>query len=325
MSRTDKILLITDSEMRRSAALQRAAALASGTGASLHLCLVDYRPTLAGLKYADASVMKVMVDIYMKTRLDWLQSERAALASAGIRAECSAVWGRPAEDMILAKVQELKPSLLVKDVQSVPALARLFFTPLDWELLRLCPVPVMLVNPQSERLPKRIIATVDPVEAGRGAAELNDRVLQSARELASQCGAALHVVYVFTFDSPPVEGVAGVPVTAYARVRQELRTAHHKAFKRLMDSHKVPEDRRHFIEGPSTEAVIGDFASQHRTDLVVMGTVYRSAIDRFIFGSTAERTLSRLNCDVLALKSKPLMNGLRKRSTGLEPGTNYAS
>jgi universal stress protein E len=325
MGQYRKILLIVDPAMQKTPALTRAAALARKTGALLHLCLVDYSAALAGLGFLDQGAMKVLVDAYMKVRLQWLREICAELRRDGIQAESSAVWGRPAEQMILGKVLELHPELVVKDVHAVPAVARMLHTPLDWQLLRLCPVPVMLVNPRAGAAPQRIIATVDPMEGDRGPAELNDRVLEMALALALQCDAELHAVYAFAFLPLPGDDVVGLVTASYPKLHQQLRDAHRQAFDRLMDKHSVPADRRHFIESATPETAISEFAGLTQTDLVVMGTVYRSGVDRMVFGSTAERTLYRLNCDVLALKPEGFLANLQHWfNATVNPGINYA-
>lgn len=326
MDQFRKILLITNNEMQQSAAFTRAAGLAAKTGASLHLCLVDYSTTLASLRHVDSSLASTLIDTHMKARLAWLQDHCKKLKAAGIKAEYSAVWGKPAEQMILGKVLELKPDLVIKDVHSVHSVSRLFHTPLDWQLLRLCPVPVMLVSSDAEETPKRIIATVDPMESERGPIELNDRVLKTALAMALQCDAELHVLYALALELPSGDNVAGfMPMTEFEKVRRKMREDHTAAFNKLMDQHSVPKDRRHLVEGVNAEGVISEFASAHKTDMIVMGTVYRSGVDRFIFGSTAERTLYRLNCDVLALKPEGFQSSLQKWfNTTASKGVNYS-
>jgi universal stress protein E len=324
MGQYRKILVVTDPAMTDSTAPGRAAGLARQTGASLHLCLVDYRAGIAALRYVDESVLDLARDAYMKPRLQWLEQQCASLAADGIQADYSAVWGHPAEQMILAKVFEQHPDLLIKDAHAGAALMRPFHTPLDWQLLRLCPVPMMLVSPQSAATPRRIIAAVDPMEAERGPAELNDRVLQTALAMAIQCDAELHVLYVFTFLPLVGDDIVGLANIGYPKLHEQLRATHRQAFDRLLDRHSVPADRRHFIEHAFPEAAISEFANQSKTDLVVMGTVYRSGVDRLIFGSTAERTLYRLNCDVLALKPEGFLVNLQHWfNATVNPGVNY--
>ncbi len=324
MGQYRKILVITDPAMTGSAALARAAGLARQTGARLHLCLVDYRAGIAALRLVEDSVMQLARDSFIQRRLHWLHEQCDALARAGLQAESSAVWGHPAEQMVLAKVFEQHPDLLIKDAHAGAALMRPFHTPLDWQLLRLCPVPMMLVSPQSAATPRRIIAAVDPMEVDRGPAELNDRVLQTALAMAIQCDAELHVLYVFTFLPLIGDDIVGLANIGYPKLSEQLRTAHRQAFDRLLDRYSVPADRRHFIEHAFPEAAISEFANQNKTDLVVMGTVYRSGVDRLIFGSTAERTLYRLNCDVLALKPEDFLGNLQHWfNATVNPGVNY--
>jgi universal stress protein E len=326
MSQYEKILLITQPDMQESAALTRATALAYKSGAVLHLCLIDYSPTLAGLRHVDAGAASIMIDTYMKARLAWLKKQCDELKKEGIKAEFSAVWGKPADQMILGKVLEVRPDLLIKDVNRAHSVARLFHTPLDWQLLRLSPVPVMLVSSEAHDLPRRIIATVDPMESERGPAELNDRVLQTALAMAIQCEAELHAVYALALELPQGEGFASMlPMTEYEKIRRQMREDHTAAFNKLMDKHSVPADRRHLIEGVNAENIIPDFASQSKSDLVVMGTVYRTGVDRFIFGSTAERVLYRLDCDVLALKPAGFQANLQQWfNSTVTKGVNYS-
>lgn len=325
MEQYKKILVITDLGMKSTPALTRATALAYKTGATLHLCLIDYSNTLSSLRHVDSSAASTIIDLHMKSRLAWLKEQSGVLKREGIKAEFSAVWGKPAEQMILGKVLELHPDLVVKDVHKVMSISRLFHTPLDWQLLRLCPVPVMLVNSEAHDIPRRIIATVDPMESERGPAELNDRVIKIALAMAIQCDAELHVVYALALDLPTGDNIAGfLPITEYQAIRQKMRTDHTAAFNQLMDKHSVPKEQRHLVEGVNAENVIPKFASESKTDLVVMGTVFRTGMDRFIFGSTAERILYSLNCDVLTLKPSGFMDNLQHWfNATVSKGVNY--
>jgi universal stress protein E len=51
-----------------------------------------------------------------------------------------------------------------------------------------------------------------------------------------------------------------------------------------------------------------------------MGAVSRRGLDRLLIGSTAERTLDRLNCDVLVVKPRGFRTNVPRRyaAIGLE-------
>ncbi len=310
MQNPTNLLVIVNPAMQRSPAWEHAIALARKTQAALHLCLVDYKPAIAGLRHIDSSVMRMAIDNYMGIRLRWLESEVKALARDGIRADCRAVWGKAACEILVTAILDTKPDLVIKDIEETGRVRRAIFTPLDWQLLRMCPAPLMLVRPQSASDPQRIIATVDPMEDGARSNELNDHILQTAQALAGRCRAEWHAVYAYPHLEIPDEPVAGARVSAYDRMHREVHEAHQKAFERLMDRHAVPAERRHFLEGKEVESAIGDFANKTATDLVVLGTVYRGTMDRLVLGSTAERLLYRLDCNVLALKPAGFDNQL---------------
>jgi universal stress protein E len=304
MEKYQNLLLIVSPDMQRTPAFTRARELARKSGARLHLCLVDYSTAIANLRHIDQSVMRLAADNYMNLRLRWLQDQTAALASEGVQADCSAVWAKAADRAIIAAVLERKPDLVIKDEQAATPVLRNVFTPLDWQLLRLCPAPLMLVSAQSGAQLKRIIATVDPMEDSDSPHELNDRILRAAQALAWQCDAQLHAVYAYPHLNIPPDAVERTKPTYYSKMHEEARATHHKAFDRLLDRYALPADHRHFLEHQEVETAISEFANRSDTDLLVLGTVYRSSIDRLMLGSTAERLLYRVNCDVLALKPK---------------------
>jgi nucleotide-binding universal stress UspA family protein len=57
----------------------------------------------------------------------------------------------------------------------------------------------------------------------------------------------------------------------------------------------------HFIKGDPGQ-VIPSFATEHRIDVLVIGTIGRSGTSGLIIGNTAEKVLNQLQCSVLALK-----------------------
>jgi universal stress protein E len=72
--------------------------------------------------------------------------EVETLKGKGVQVTCSVAWAENLHEEIICQVLELQPLMLIKDVQREPMLKRTFVTPLDWHLLRSCPVPLHLVK-----------------------------------------------------------------------------------------------------------------------------------------------------------------------------------
>jgi universal stress protein E len=249
-----------------------------------------------------------------------------AASHEGVKTGCAAIWGKPIGDMIIAKTIETKADLVIKDMHQEPALRRIMHTPLDWQLLRLCPAPLMLVHPDAHPETKRVVAAVDPMEIVSRPHDLNDRILQTTLALARLTGAAPHTVYAFEHLPPaaPDADIGGSLTLGYIRMLELTEQAHREAFDRLMDQYQVPPDRRHFLSRVFADKAIGEFVHRELSDLLVIGAVYRSGYEKLMLGSTAERILYHVDCDVLVVKSKAFTDDVVSKYGGeLEHAIDY--
>ena len=299
MGQYRRLLLIADQTLQQSPALLRAVALAKVSGAVLDIrAFVEPVPVvhLWEEKTDDAGYQR-----YMRRYRRWVSDEVELLGGQGLDVSVEVVFTTHPLLDILKTVEELKPDLLIKDVTLEPVLKRVFITPLDCHLLRVCPVPVHLVNQARYSLPHRVVAAVDPFDPSTQINGLNDTIIQTANALALQCNAPLHLLYAydlspaFNADSPLVGGGWGVDFI------EELRQSLHQAFVALADRYGVPPERRHFVMGLPVP-VVSEFVEQYLADVVVMGTVHRVGIDRLI-GSNTERALYSVPGSILAVRT----------------------
>jgi universal stress protein E len=84
-------------------------------------------------------------------------------------------------------------------------------------------------------------------------------------------------------------------------VVESLRAQHQAAVQELATKHSINATDAHVIEGEIREVLV-DAVDKFGADLVVIGAVSRSAIKRLILGSTAERVLDFVPCDLLIVK-----------------------
>lgn len=310
MSQYQRILLIADPAMRRTPAIERATRIAKATGAELHLCLFDYHATIAAVGSVSEEVMTLARASFLREREEWLDDQARLAVADGLRVQTDVIWGRPIHEKIIAKVAEIKPDLVVKDVHREPALKRLLYTPLDWQLMRLCPAPLLLVNAQAHPLPQRVIAAVDTGAPGETEA-LNDRIVHAALQLALQCNATLHLAHAFdgltTVAMVDLQGDGQLIGEAY----ETLRRLRRESFDAFAARHGVADERKHFLDGPAADA-IADLAQFADVDVVAIGTVYREGLERLIVGSSAERILQHLHCDVLVIKPAEFVHALAR-------------
>lgn len=297
----ENILAILDPAREHNRAAQRALALAKQSGARVTLAVFEDHQTIVESGLLGDAMTREAIDTWQAEAGKWLARRRDQLATGDIEIDTRVVIGRPLADKVMDEVRETGFDLVVKDSHDSSALARALFTPLDWHLMRACPVPLMLVRPDSQETPRRIAAAVDPFHE-RGKPEALDRtILEAARTLADGYGAELHVVHACQTQplgaGSPFEG----PSLQFDKVREEIRAHHSKALQALTDAAGIDRARAHFVDAPARRA-LPDFTRDQDIDILVLGTVARKGLTRLIMGSTAEAVLHHLECDVLAVK-----------------------
>ncbi|TWC55749.1 universal stress protein E [Pseudomonas sp. SJZ080] len=296
MSQYQRLLLIINPALRQSKAMDHGAALAKASGASLHIvALIPSWKLLSLLEEGDREKAR---EEYLQDQRNWLKYQADHLRNRGLEVTAEAKWADDLQQDILDYVAEMQPDLLIKQVQREPALKRGFFTPLDWRLLRHCPIPVYLPGEGDHALPRKVVAAVDVSNPLVRDDELNERIIQQASSLAIQCQAELHLVYACEASALFLGDMGGGGL-ALADLYSQVRKGHEKSFLDLAGRYGVPADRQHFIEGHPV-AVLHAFADEQQIDVIVMGRVQSHGLEKLL-GSTTEHTLYQVTCSILAV------------------------
>ncbi|HEY5624105.1 MAG TPA: universal stress protein [Gammaproteobacteria bacterium] len=296
---TNKIILVVvDPGANEHPVVQRAAWLAQKVGAGLELFICDYDPNIAAGRvstvYIDKPAREHLLDILKQK----LESLAAPLRDAGLDVSTNVSWDHPLVDGIVRKIQSSEPWLVAKDTHHHNILKRTILSNTDWGLIRDCPAPLWLVQPGDVGDLSRIYAAVDPTHVHDKPAELDHVIVTTAREIADAVGAELHVLHSYSMPSEIAlsEG-AGIGELADAVEEQ-----HTEAFQEFVAGYGLPGSQTHLVQG-APQDVLAEISETGDVDLIVMGAVSRSGLDRVFLGSTAERTLDRLACDLLIVKS----------------------
>jgi universal stress protein E len=281
-------------------ALLKAAAVAARCGARLTLLHTFSLPyPLVGSSYRSTSEMVHEASAARRARL------AALVEHLGIGAEVdyAVEWDVPVSGAIVRHVLREKPDLLVADSHRHGRLGRLFLNNTDWELIRSVPCPLWFVK--SPGLPKRpkMMAAVDPVHVDAVHSGLDGAILRLAKRLRRALGAALTVAHVL--EPSPEDDKVPRSRGAWSGGRrphslQEARARH--AVLRLARRHGMPSAKRAFGRGEPSVA-LKRLARATGTDLVIMGAVSRRAQQRAFIGTTAERVIDQLRCDILIVKA----------------------
>jgi universal stress protein E len=222
------------------------------------------------------------------------------MSKQGVEVTSEVVWVQHPYEEILNFINEMPLTLIIKDAEEESALKRVFFTPLDWQLLRDCPVPVHLVTTALNARPRNVLAIIDVLRDEDQDRVFNDQVIDAAAKLASVCDASLELLHVYDWTAVYVQdmGIGALPLAS--GIHEMLGAAQHEAFAAIAERHGVSPEHRHFRLGAPVPSIC-EFVFKHRCDVIVMGTVQHKGLSKLL-GTTAEQLLHRAPCSVLAIK-----------------------
>lgn len=300
MSQTQRLLLLAPDSMTRTPAFERATELALALDLPLHIVAFDYQEVLSVAGLFAPEQIKQAREGYLETHRHWLWQQAEVARRFGVEVTSEAVWSKDVFQALQQYVKEMPMALIIKDAQPEPAIKRIFFTPLDWHLLRDCSVPVHLVTDRHNPLPRRILAIVDVLRSEEQDLVFNDRIVDAAVKLAEQCNAEVELLHAYDWTAVHASNMAAGALPLANSLYEMFGQAPREVFESLAERHGVSPSQRHFMEGDPLNCIC-TYAADHQVDVIVMGTAGHHGLDRRL-GTTAERVLQRAPCSVWAIK-----------------------
>jgi universal stress protein E len=293
-------------------AVRRARALARKTGACIELFNALASAVSEGMVHAKA---EQFTRLEAEQNKRWLERIANRLRREEIVVNTRVQTGIPVHEAILRQVRLTRADLVVIQARKHNIFARLLLTQTDFELIRQCPVPLLIVKGRADWRSPRILAALDPFHTNSKPRLLDDEIVDAARAIAAVVRGSVHVAHVYrsldtyipsVWIGPPVFGATPAQEKAY---KSSVRLRFNDALNR----YRIAKSSAHLICGdPAIELPV--LARSMRAGLVVMGAVSRSSLKRIVIGNTAERVLESLRCDVLVVKGRVLSHGVTKLS-----------
>ncbi|RBJ85806.1 universal stress protein [Pseudomonas sp. MWU12-2534b] len=300
MSQTPRLLLIAPQQMQRTPAFERTEQLALAMQLPVHIVALDHLQalTLAGLFQSHEA--EQLQAAYLEQHRQWLEQQAQGMRERGLQVTCEARWVSQAYQEILLFANEMPLALIIKDAHAESAMRRIFYTPLDWQLLRDFALPVHLVTEARHPRPRRVLAIIDVLRSEEQDLQFNDQIVDAAVQLAEQCEAELDLLHVYDWVAVYAKDTGVGALSLASGLYEALGTAQRDVYRSLAERHGVPPERSHFMEGMPLQQICR-FAEEHQSDVIVMGTTQHRGLHKRL-GSTAEHLLLQAPCSIWAVK-----------------------
>lgn len=294
------LISIKDPDARALPAVVKGTQLARSLGAEVELFHAIDTPLFVDLTRSGADERRLEADA-RDEYLRKLERVAARVRGKGLKVSTAAEWDYPGYEAIVRRADRIGADLIVAERHAGRHIAPWLLHMSDWELLRLSPVPVLIVKSSRAYRRPAIVAAVDPTHAFAKPSGLDETVLQLGNIVQKALRGKLHAVHACM----PV--LSGIPTEAWAatdyvdRLYADAAAKARVALGRVLRSANIPAARRHLLACHPIDA-IERVAAETNCAIVVMGAVSRSGIKSVFIGNTAERVLDHLTCDLLVVK-----------------------
>ena len=286
------VLIVADRAGERQVALARGLELASKMG---------WGAQLVGFAYENLDALGQATEIDRQQLKKRLVAKRRSELEAELEKQhfdvpvaLSVVWEKAIHLWIDKQCERKRYAAVIKTGHRTETFT---YTSTDWHLLRECPAPVMIAAEKKWRATKPIVASIDLSDDSRANQALNARIIENAKNFAEQLDCKLYVVTALHI--PTVLRELDL-VDEYSHTKK-MKEALQPKIATLSKTHDIPLSSFKLKQGP-VDKVITSESARLKAQLVVMGTIGRKGMRGRLLGNTAEKVLSRLRTDVLAIK-----------------------
>ncbi len=270
MTQFNKLFVVYDPTREEQPALQRAAAIARESSASLCVFACIYSDTT---KLAEPAVEVARL---IKEQHELLAAVAAPFSTEGLEVSVEVEWDKDWYRSVVRASTKMAADLVLKSSFKHSTGKRLLNRTSDWAIMRECLCPVLLVKDRSPREVPRVLAAIDINAKKESYERLNQKVIEVAKQILESHRAEVHVVNAFS-------DFKGVPDRA-----------------KLIRSSGIESERIHIKMGEPEKVIVAQ-AKAIDASLVVVGNSARSGVSAVLHGNTVEKMLDKLECDVLSL------------------------
>ncbi len=313
------LVAVKNPAARALPAVNKAAQIAKGLGAQLTLFHDIATPLYAeALQGRDIDLKSWQREV-QTARREQLEKLAARVRKHGIDVDVAADWDFPPYEAIIRKAQRISADLLVVEnhhgTGRHPARWLLAYT--DWELLRLCPIPVLLVKNRRLYHRPRVMAAIDPSHAYAKPGNLDRQILRAGAQLVHALRGELHALHALLPPLPVAPAMPDGPLLDLGAGRAELAEIAGRNLAKAVDGFDVKRSHCHLVEGRASE-VIPRTAKRERCAIVAMGVVSRSGLKRFFIGNTAEFVMDAVAADILVVKPAEFESRVPRTGRGVQ-------
>lgn len=294
---------VADTTASGQVAARKAVELAWLFGADVVLYHACYEPALTGGAFFDSLQMAAARREHLARARRSLEQLAASVGGGELAVRSVVEWQRTIPESVARAAAREAADIVVAEPRYRSGRRQRGLSRIDWELARLCPVPLLLARSAAPYSKPRILAAVDPGGHGVRVSSLDMGIAGLAAMVAEAADGTVRIVHCVR--NPPLS-LALRP----AALRQERQRVQAMVRNLARGAGLSQRDAR-ILDGSSVDALL-DAVEAEDADILVMGTIVRGPVRQLLIGSTTEQLMHAAPCDLLLVKPNSVRLRVRR-------------
>ncbi len=292
------VLLILDQELDNQVAIKRAMQICKEQNANLFITTYIYNHACEEGSLTDLDLRHDLKALLLEKSQQWAEDliQEYYLPKDTPLSIC---WCDHAYQSVIDNSQEHSFDLVIKAAAKHHSILDRVMQHQDWNLLKLCPAPVLLVKEKPAWESRNLLASIDATSLDNAHKTINEHICEFAELLNTDRLYDLHLANSYPMMSLTLASLPDTPIPE--DLQQYVVTQHEDACDLIAQKYNIPSDQLHIREG-EPEEVITTVASEIDADAIIIGILPEDGVQSIILGSTVEHVLDACNCDILAIK-----------------------
>jgi universal stress protein E len=284
---------IADPAASGQVAARKAVEVAWLFGADVILYHACYEPVLSGGMFFDSAHLAAARRDHVARATQGLQAIARSLGGAGVEIRVRAEWQRTIPEAIARAATREAADIVVAEPRYRSTRRQRGLSRIDWEVARLCPVPLLLARSAAPYSKPTVLAAVDPGAHGLRVSSLDVGIVGMASAIAAATNGGVRIIHCMR-DASLVRAARPALVR---REQQRVRTM----VRHLARGAGLAAKDVKIVHGGPVEALLNAVTTED-ADIMVLGTIVRGPVRQALIGSTTEQLMHVAPCDLLLIK-----------------------
>jgi len=289
-----ELLVIADQNNNNNPAFIHALEVAKNTGAKIEFVGFVHAAGVDSSEILSQSEKRKVHHKFIDDKLAQIESFLAELDLEGVRVNADVVWERSFERWVSARCAQKSFDMIFKTGHRSESTTHV---PSDWQLMRHCPDPVMIVGDKPWKEGGKILAALDLASNKDEALKLNEEILRYSFILAKATNSEVHACYSISMPA----ALAELDFFDSEGYEKKMKESIDPIIAKLIEDGGLNKNTLHLLSGKPAKEILR-ISEKMDADVVVMGNKTKVSLRGRMLGNTAKNVLHDVKADVVVVK-----------------------